>query len=212
MDIVNPMAQAYAEKYTSGENILLRGIAEFTLQHHAEAQMLSGHLQGRFLEMISRLLGPRKILEIGTFMGYSAICLAAGLAEGGKLHTLELRAEDGALAAENIRKANLQDRIILHIGNALEIIPSLEEEWDLVSIDADKVGYSAYYRLVMPFVRPGGLIIADNVLFHGEVLEPEIKGKNALAIQAFNELVKGDESVEQVMLTIRDGLMLIRKK
>jgi caffeoyl-CoA O-methyltransferase len=212
MDIVNPMAQAYAEKYTSGENILLRGIAEFTLQHHAEAQMLSGHLQGRFLEMISRLLGPRKILEIGTFMGYSAICLAAGLAEGGKLHTLELRAEDGALAAENIRKANLQDRIILHIGNALEIIPSLEEEWDLVFIDADKVGYSAYYRLVMPFVRPGGLIIADNVLFHGEVLEPEIKGKNALAIQAFNELVKGDESVEQVMLTIRDGLMLIRKK
>jgi predicted O-methyltransferase YrrM len=212
MEIVAPLAQAYAEKYSSGENVLLRGIAEYTLKNHTEAQMLSGHLQGRFLEMISLLVRPRRILEIGTFMGYSAICLAAGLAEGGKLHTLELRAEDGALATENFRRANQQDRIILHIGNALEIIPSLQEAWDLVFIDADKVNYSAYYQLVLPRVRPGGLIIADNVLFHGQVLEPEIKGKSALGIQAFNELVKGDDSVEHVMLTIRDGLMLIRKK
>src|SRR5579871_699989 len=110
MDIVNPAAQAYAEKYSSGETALLSSIAEYTIKNHAEPQMLSGHLQGRFLEMISRLLRPRRILEIGTFMGYSAICLAGGLAEGGKLHTLELRAEDGALAAENFRRANLQDR------------------------------------------------------------------------------------------------------
>jgi caffeoyl-CoA O-methyltransferase len=212
MEIIDPLAQAYSEKYSSGEPPLLREIAEFTLHNHAEAQMLSGHLQGRFLEMLSKLHRPKRILEIGTFMGYSAICLAGGLAEGGKLHTLELRAEDAALAAENFRKANQQDRIILHTGNALEIIPSLQEAWDLVFIDADKVNYSAYYRLVLPRVRPGGLIIADNVLFHGQVLEPEIKGKNALGIQAFNELVRGDDLVEHVMLTIRDGLMLIRKK
>ncbi len=212
MDIINSLAQAYAEKYSSGENPLLREIAEFTVKNHAEAQMLSGHLQGRFLEMISCLVRPCRILEIGTFMGYSALCLAAGLAEGGELHTLELREEDAALAAANFRRANRQDRIILHIGNALEIIPSLHEAWDLVFIDADKVNYSAYYQLALPRVRPGGLIIADNVLFHGEVLEPEIKGKNAIAINAFNELVKGDDSVEKVMVTLRDGLMLIRKK
>jgi caffeoyl-CoA O-methyltransferase len=212
MDLVNPAAQAYAEKYSSGENALLGDISQYTIHNHPEAQMLSGHLQGRFLEMISRLLRPGRILEIGTFMGYSALCLAAGLAEGGKLHTLELRAEDAALAAENFRKANQQDKIILHIGNALEIIPSLQEAWDLVFIDADKVSYSEYYKLALPRVRHGGLIIADNVLFHGQVLEPEIRGKNALAIQAFNELVKGDDSVEKVMVTIRDGLLLIRKK
>lgn len=212
MDIVNSLAQAYAEKYSSGENPLLKEIAEFTVKNHAEAQMLSGHLQGRFLEMISRLVRPSRILEIGTFMGYSALCLAAGLGEGGKLHTLELREEDAALAAANFRRANQHDRIILHIGNALEIIPSLQEAWDLVFIDADKVNYSAYYQLVLPRVRPGGLIIADNVLFHGQVLEPEIKGKNAIAINAFNELVKGDDSVEKIMVTLRDGLLLIRKK
>jgi caffeoyl-CoA O-methyltransferase len=212
MDIVNSLAQAYAEKYSSGEDGLLRQIAEYTLHNHPEAQMLSGHLQGRFLEMISCLHRPRRILEIGTFMGYSALCLAAGLVDGGQLHTLELRAEDAALAAENFRRANQQDRIILHIGNALEIIPSLQEAWDLVFIDADKVNYSAYYKLVLPRLRPGGLIIADNVLFHGQVLEEEIKGKNAIAIHAFNELVKGDDSVEKVMVTLRDGLLLIRKK
>lgn len=212
MDIVNPLAQAYAERYSSGETPLLREIAGYTARNHSEAQMLSGHLQGKFLEMISCLLKPGRILEIGTFMGYSALCLAEGLDKEGKLHTLELRAEDAALAAENFRRANRQDRIILHIGNALEIIPSLQEAWDLVFIDADKVNYSEYYKLVLPRMRPGGLIIADNVLFHGQVLEPDIQGKNAKAIHAFNELVKGDESVEKVMVTLRDGLMLIRKK
>jgi caffeoyl-CoA O-methyltransferase len=212
MDIVSPLSQAYAERYSSEEDPLLREIAGYTYRNHPEAQMLSGHLQGRFLEMISRLLKPLRILEIGTFMGYSALCLAAGLEEGGKLHTLELREQDAALAAAHFRRSNLQDRIILHVGNALEIIPSLQEAWDLVFIDADKVNYSEYYRLVLPRLNPGGLILADNVLFHGQVLEPEIEGKNAKAIHAFNELVKADDSVEKVMLTIRDGLLLIRKK
>lgn len=174
--------------------------------------MLSGHAQGQFLQLISQVAKPHKILEIGTFVGYSAIYLAKGLQPGGELHTIELREEDAATARANFNKANMQDKIILHVGNALEIIPALEHEWDIVFIDADKVGYSAYYKLVLPRVKKGGLIIADNVLFHGEVLEKEIKGKNAKAIHAFNEMVRQDASVDKVMLTLRDGLLLILKK
>ena len=174
--------------------------------------MLSGHAQGQFLQLISQVAKPHKILEIGAFVGYSAIYLAKGLQPGGELHTIELREEDAATARANFNKANLQDKIILHVGNALEIIPTLEHEWDIVFIDADKVGYSAYYKLVLPRVKKGGLIIADNVLFHGEVLEAAIKGKNAKAIHAFNEMVRQDASVDKVMLTLRDGLLLILKK
>jgi len=152
------------------------------------------------------------VLEIGTFMGYSALCLAKGLVPGGKLHTIDIDEQTGKQAASNFRRAGVEEKIILHLGNALDIIPTLPQPWDLVFIDADKAGYSEYYRMVLPRVRPGGLIIADNVLFHGEVLEQKIKGKNALAIQAFNEAVKNDQSVEKVLLTVRDGLLLIRKK
>jgi caffeoyl-CoA O-methyltransferase len=212
MDIIDPSAQAYAQRYSSVTGPLLQEIAAYTEAHHPEAQMLSGPLQGKFLEMLSVLLRPRRILEIGTFMGYSALCLASGLAEDGRLHTIELREEDADLAAENFRRANWQDRIILHRGNALAIIPALKEVWDLVFIDADKVNYGEYYKLVLPRLRAGGLIIADNVLFHGQVLTKEVQGKNAKAIQAFNELIAGDGTVEKVMLTIRDGLYLIRKK
>jgi predicted O-methyltransferase YrrM len=144
-------------------------------------------------------------------MGYSALCLASGLAEDGRLHTIELRNEDADLAEGNFRQANRQDRIILHRGNALAIIPTLHEIWDLVFIDADKTGYIDYYKLVMPRLRAGGLILADNVLFHGQVLQPEVEGKSAKAIQAFNEMVAADKSVEKVMLTVRDGLFVIQK-
>jgi predicted O-methyltransferase YrrM len=212
MDIVYPLAQAYAESYTSAESSLLHEIAEYTYQNHPQAQMLSGHVQGKFLEMISCLMRPDRILEIGTFMGYSALCLAAGMPGSGRLHTIELRKEDADIAAGNFRRANWQDRIILHCGNALEIIPTIQETWDLVFIDADKVNYGEYFKLIWPRLRRGGLIIADNVLFHGEVLEKEIKGKNAKAIHAFNEMVKKDDLVDKVMLTLRDGLFLIRKK
>jgi caffeoyl-CoA O-methyltransferase len=212
VELINSLAQSYAERYSSGESPLLQEIAEYTQAHHSQPHMLSGHLQGRFLEMISNLLRPKRVLEIGTFMGYSALCLAGGLEKEGRLHTIELREEDADVAEGNFRRANWQDRIILHRGNALEVIPALEEVWDLVFIDADKVNYSEYYKLVLPRVRPGGLIIADNVLFHGQVLEKEVTGKSAKAIQAFNDLVKADESVEKVLLTVRDGLLFIRKK
>lgn len=212
MDIVNPLAQSYAERFTSPESSLLQEIAAFTYSNHPQSHMLSGHVQGKFLEMISWLLRPMRILEIGTFTGYSALCLAAGLEKGGRLHTIELREEDARIADDYFRRANGQDRIILHRGNALEIIPALKETWDLVFIDADKVSYGDYYKLVLPGLRPGGVIIADNVLFHGQVLESEIEGKSAKAIHAFNELVAQDESVEKVMVTLRDGLFIIRKK
>lgn len=174
--------------------------------------MLSGHLQGQFLEIISKLLQPQRILEIGTMVGYSTICLAKGLAKGGMVHTIELRTDDALQAQQNFEQAGLADSIQLHTGNAKEIIPQLNETWDLVFMDADKTSYAEYYQLVKPRLRKGGVILADNVLFHGEVLQDEIKGKNPKAIQAFNELIAADDEVEKILLTLRDGLFLIRKK
>jgi caffeoyl-CoA O-methyltransferase len=212
VELIHPLAQAYAEKFSSAEPVLLREIAAHTNANHPHADMMSSHVQGQFLEMVSRLVQPMRILEIGTFVGYSALYLVNGLKPNGRLHTIELRSEDANYALSQFKKAGVSDKITLHLGNALDIIPTLQETWDLVFIDADKVGYSAYYQLVLPRLRSGGLIIADNVLFHGQVLEEEIKGKNALAIDAFNRLVSQDASVEKVMLTVRDGLLLIRKK
>jgi caffeoyl-CoA O-methyltransferase len=211
MDIVHPKAQAYAEKYTSAEDALLHEVAEFTYSQHAHSHMLSGHLQGKFLEMVSCMLKPERILEVGTFTGYSALCLAKGLKENGKLHTVELREDDAARAQSYFNRSIYQQQIILHIGNALEIVGELKEEWDLVFIDADKENYTAYFERIFPAVRPNGFILADNVLFHGQVLEEEIKGKNAKAIQAFNDFIAGRADVEKLMLPIRDGIYVLRK-
>ena len=212
MQLINPQAQQYAERHTSALDDVLHQVAQHTLNTHPDAQMLSGHLQGKFLEFISRMLRPARILEIGTFTGFSALCLAKGLQPGGKLHTIELREQDAATARENFHKANAGDQIILHVGNALDIIPAINETWDLVFIDADKPGYRRYYDLVLPILNKNGVILADNVLFHGDVLQDPVKGKNGKAIHDFNQYVQHDERVEQVMVTIRDGMMLIRKK
>lgn len=212
MELINPLVQAYAEKFTSPEDEFLKEIADQTYKHHPQSNMLSGHWQGKFLELISYMVRPSKVLEIGTFMGYSALCLAKGLLNDGQLHTIELRKEEGEIALQNFHKAKATEKIILHMGNALEIIPTIRESWDLVFIDADKVNYTTYYELVLPFVKKGGFILADNMLFHGEVLKEPLTGKNAIAIHAFNEYVKNDYRVEQVLITIRDGIMLIRKK
>lgn len=211
MDIVHPQAQAYAEKYTSPEDALLYEVAQYTYAHHAHAHMLSGHLQGKFLEMVSCMVRPQRILEIGTFTGYSALCLAKGLAKGGQLHTVELREGDGAVAKAYFDRSVFREQIILHIGNALDIVGELDEPWDLVFIDADKESYIHYFNLVFPHVKENGFILADNVLFHGEVLEPVIRGKNAKAIQAFNEMIQKRTDVEKLLLPLRDGLLLIRK-
>ena len=173
--------------------------------------MLSGHLQGKFLEMVSCMIKPQRILEIGTFTGYSALCLAKGLQPGGELHTIELREEDALKAKSYFDKSIFSEKIILHIGDALQIIGELDISWDLIFIDADKENYINYFNLVFPKLRSNGFILADNVLFHGQVLEKEIKGRNAIAIQAFNEHVNSRNDVEKVMLPIRDGLFLFRK-
>ena len=212
MEPVHPLVQTYAERFSSPEMPVLKQIAEHTYLSQKQVHMLSGHVQGKFLQLFSTLLRPARILEIGTFTGYSAICLCTGLQPGGMLHTIENREETAAVARENFIQAGVDDKIILHTGNALEIIPSLHEEWDMVFIDADKPGYINYYNMVLPQLKKGGVILADNVLFHGQVLEEEVKGKSALAIQAFNDYIRNDESVETVLLTIRDGISMIVKK
>ena len=211
MELIHPSAEAYAEKISSPEDTLLKEVNDFTMQHHAESQMLSGHLQGKVLEMISCMIKPRRILEIGTFTGYSALCLAKGLTEDGQLHTLELREADSALSRAYFDRSVYASQILSHTGNALEIIPKLEETWDLVFIDADKPAYIQYFNLVLPRLRKNGFILADNIFFHGQVLEEEVKGKSAKGIKAFNDFIKERTDVEKVVLTIRDGLLLIRK-
>lgn len=211
MELINPLAQQYAEKYTSAEDALLKEVADFTYQHHAHSHMLSGHLQGKFLEMMSCMIHPKRILEIGTFTGYSALCLAKGLAKDGELHTIELREDDAARAKQYFDRSFFKEKIILHIGDALKIIGEINETWDLVFIDADKENYTNYFNRIFSQVRPGGFILADNVLFHGQVLEKEIKGKNAKAIQEFNDVILSRTDIEKVMLPVRDGIYVIKK-
>lgn len=211
MDIINAVVQQYSEKYTSADDKLLNDVFDFTIQNHPKHHMISGLLQGKFLEMISFMIKPEKILEIGTFTGYSALCLAKGLQQDGLLHTIELRQKDATVAKGFFDQSFFRDKIILHIGDALEIVGKLDAVWDLVFIDADKENYISYFNLVLPKVKKNGFILADNVLFHGEVLEKEIKGKNAKAIQAFNDFLLKRADVEKMILPLRDGLMLIRK-
>ncbi|MDQ6813754.1 MAG: O-methyltransferase [Bacteroidota bacterium] len=211
LEIISAVAEAYVDQWTSPEDELLIYINKETVENHPLAHMISGHVQGKFLSLISQILAPTYILEIGTFTGYSALCLLKGLSAGGQLHTIEIRKEDADTAARNFKFAKNNNLITLHVGNAKEIIPALPYEWDLVFIDANKVSYIDYYELVLPRLSKNGLIIADNVLFHGQVLEQPIKGKNALAMDAFNKHVAADTRVEQVMLSVRDGLLLIKK-
>lgn len=211
MDLIHPLVQEYAERQTSAEDTLLKEVNDYTMQHHRESVMLSGHLQGKILEMISQMIQPRRILEIGTFTGYSGLCLAKGLTGVGQLHTIELRKEDADRARAYFDRSEYASRIISYTGNALDIIPKLEQTWDLVFIDADKPAYIEYFNLVFPRLRKNGFILADNILFHGQVLEQTVKGKSAKGIKAFNEFINSRTDIEKVVLTVRDGLYLIRK-
>lgn len=204
--------QIYAERFTTPPAPWLEEIVSRTEREHPQAHMMSSRLQGKLLEWVSLWRRPSRVLEIGTFTGYSALCLATGLAPGGMLHTIELQEETARLAQANFNQSEFRDRIILHQGNALEVIPRLKETWDLVFIDADKSAYVKYYELSLASLRPGGLILADNVLFRGEVLDDRPQGRSAAALSAFNALVRDDERVEQLLLPIRDGLMIIQKK
>lgn len=212
VELISTIVENYVAEHTSGEEPVLHAINERTVKSHPHAHMLSGLVQGKFLSFVSKMVQPKYVLEVGTFTGYSALCLLDGLKEEGELHTIEIRQEDAETALNNFKEAGCLKQVTLHIGNAKEIIPSLPYLWDLVFIDADKISYIDYYELALSRLSDKGFIIADNVLFHGQVLEPVIKGKNAIAINAFNKYVANDPRVEQVMLTIRDGLLLIKKK
>lgn len=211
MELINPAAQLYAEEYSTSDDDLLKKIDEFTFRQDLDYQMLSGHLQGKVLEMISCMIRPRRILEIGTFTGYSALSLVKGLTDDGQLHTIEGVERVAVMAQEFFKQSIYSEKIILHTGNALSIIPTLDEMWDLVFIDAHKPEYIDYFNLVFPELRKNGFILADNIFFHGEALDEQAKGKNAKGIRAFNEFIRQKEDIEKVILTIRDGLYLIRK-
>jgi len=201
----------YAERFTSGESDVLRDLREHCYAHYEDSAMLSGFFQGRVLSMISHMLRPRVVLEIGTYLGYSALCFAEGLADGGKVITLDIQEDTNRVAREFVAKTAYAGQIEFHLGSAVDVIPALPGSFDLVFIDADKPNYSNYYNLVFDRLRPGGFIVADNVLWSGKVLDDE-KDADTQALHEFNEMVTADERVANVLLPIRDGLMIVRKK
>jgi caffeoyl-CoA O-methyltransferase len=201
----------YAEKFTSDESSVLKELREHCYAHYEDKAMLSGFVQGRVLSMFSHMIRPKVVLEIGTYLGYSALCFAEGLADGGKVITLDIQEDTNMVARSFVEKTEFKDRIDFRLGFGTDIIPTLAETFDLVFIDADKPNYSNYYNLVFERVRPGGFIIADNVLWSGKVLEAE-KDENTQALHEFNQMVADDNRVSNVLLPIRDGLMVVRKK
>ncbi|MDQ2751944.1 MAG: O-methyltransferase [Bacteroidota bacterium] len=211
MELVNPLAEQYAARFTTPQDELLHSIHQQSLQHK-HAHLLSTETQGQLLSFLSQMVQPKYILEIGTFTGYSALCLCKGLSPDGELHTIELREKDAEQSSANFKLAKKEKQIHLYRGDATQIIPTLNYNWDIVFIDADKTNYIAYYEMVLERLQIHGLIIADNVLFHGQVLEKSSKNKNAEAIHQFNQHVLNDNRTEQVLLTVRDGLLVIRKK
>ena len=212
MLIINPDAEAYCEALSDSEPAVLQEINRDTHANVMQPRMLSGHFQGRLLSMISHLIKPKFILEIGTYTGYSAICLAEGLKKNGRLLTIDYNEEIETLANANISKAGLTDQIELRIGKAAEIIPEIETPIDLVFIDADKLNYGLYYDLVIDKVRSGGLILSDNVLWDGKVFDSTQNDKKTKYLREFNQKVKNDTRTEKILLPFRDGLFVTRKK
>ena len=204
--------EQYILEHSTPEDPVLEDLYRQTHIRFVNPNMVSGHEQGKFLEFISMMINPQTILEIGTFTGYSAICLSRGLREEGKLITIELNDELTSFACEYFMKAGADEKIIPMTGNALEIIPKLDLTFDLVFIDGDKREYTDYYRLVIDKVKPGGFILADNVLWGGKVIEKDTKDPQTLGIINFNEMISRETCIEKLILPLRDGLMLMRKK
>ena len=200
----------YAENVTSDESAVLRELREHCYANFDDRSMLSGFVQGRLLSMFSHMIRPRVVLEIGTYLGYSALCFAEGLADGGKVITLDIQEDTNRVARSFVERSEFAGRIEFHLGYATEIIPTLDETFDLVFIDADKPNYSNYYDLVFDKVASGGFIIADNVLWSGKVLDDE-KDENTQALHEYNQKILADARVENILLPVRDGLMVARK-
>ena len=212
MEFLPEKIEQYVCNHTQEENTVLAELNRETWAKVLIPRMLSGHLQGRVLSMFSKMIRPKCILEIGTYTGYSAICLSEGLQEGGKLHTIDINEELKSMSSNYFEKAGISKNIVQYVGNALEITPNLKDEFDLVFIDADKENYSKYFKIVIEKIPVGGFIIADNVLWSGKVTE-EVNGRDreTKAIQEFNNLIQSSERVENILMPIRDGLMICQK-
>ena len=211
-DIVNNKIEDYIRKNSSKEPEILKDLNKETYLKVLNPRMLSGHIQGRFLSIITKLIKPKKILEIGTYTGYSAICMAEGLIENGIIHTIDINEELVSIQNKYFAKSKCNNSIIQHVGDARSIIKSINEKFDLVFLDADKENYIEYYELVIEKVKKGGLIIADNVLWTGKVVEPE-KDDDELTqyLIDFNKMINEDDRVENIILPLRDGLNIILK-
>lgn len=206
------LLEQYIINHISQEEDYLQELDRETHLKVMGSRMLSGHLQGQILSMISAMIKPRCILEIGTFTGYSALCLAKGLCEGGKIHTIEIDDELEEITQKYFRKSGMADRIISHTGDARHIIPTLHESFDLVFLDADKRDYCQYYQLVFDQIPVGGFLVADNILWSGKVVEPmALEEEQTRGIMAFNDLVQNDPRVKNVIFPVRDGIMLVQK-
>ena len=205
--------QAYVEHYSQDEPQLLQDLSRETWQKILQPRMLAGHYQGRILSMISKIIRPKNILEIGTYTGYSALCLAEGMQEGGLLHTIDINEELNDFQRKYFNRSQFGSQIVQYTGNAMDIIPALKTDFDLVFIDADKQNYSNYFKLILPLLKSGSVILSDNVLWSGKVTEPlKPDDLDTKALLHYNQLLNEDARVETVVLPIRDGLSISRVK
>jgi len=212
MEFIDEKIEAYALAHSQPESAVLKKLNRDTHAKIMMPRMLSGHMQGNLLSIFSTMIQPKQILEIGTYTGYSAICLAKGLQQGGKLHTIDINEELEPIVRSVFNEAGLNDKINYYVGNALQIIPTLNQTFDLVFIDADKKNYATYYDLIFDKVNIGGYIIADNVLWSGKILDTfEKMDADTKAIDVFNKKIHNDTRIEHTLLPIRDGLMVVRK-
>ena len=209
---MNRLVEEYIIDHLDTENNVLSELYRHTNLSVLYSGMISGHEQGRLLSMISHMINPEQILEIGTYTGYSAICLAEGLSSGGHLHTIEIDDERAEIASSFFEKAGLTDKISLYVGDALEIIPQLDKVFGLVFIDAAKKQYLDYYHAVFNKVKSGGYILIDNILWYGKVADNNIQDQTTIQLRTFNDFIRNDERVEKAIIQNRDGLFIIRKK
>lgn len=212
MDLLSDELKNYLTAHCDPESDLLKSIDRETNLKVSMPRMLSGHYQGRLLSMLSKMISPKRILEVGTYTGYATLCLAEGLAEDGIIHTVDINIELEDRVRSNFSKSPYNAQIIYHLGDAVEIIPELNEVFDLVFIDADKKNNKTYYDLLIDKMRSGGIIIVDNVLWSGKVLVEKNVDQNTTLITNFNEMVAQDQRVEKLILPVRDGLFIIRKR
>ncbi len=212
MEFLDPKIEQYVSDHTEKESDILYQLYRETWQKVINPRMLAGNIQGRIISMLSHMIQPKSILEVGTYTGYSAICWAEGLAENGKVHSIDINEELEPLVTRFFEKAGVNHLVKRYYGNAMDLIPTMKQEWDIVFLDADKSNYLNYYNMVIDQVRPGGYIIADNVLWSGKVIEdPTTFDEDTKALDAYNKYTQEDERVQTVLFPVRDGIMISRK-